>query len=63
MKWGINLGESLTLSFELVVPAVLGAILGYFIDIYFSSSPIAMIVGLFIGAAAGFLNVIRKFKV
>ena len=59
---GNNIADSLTLSFELVVPTIFGAALGYYIDIYFSSSPIAMFVGVFLGAAAGFINVIRKFK-
>jgi F0F1-type ATP synthase assembly protein I len=59
---GSNIGDSLTLSFELVLPTILGAALGYYIDLRFSFAPIAMIVGVFIGAALGFINVVRKFK-
>ena len=59
--FGKELGESLTLGFELVLPTVLGALVGYYLDCRLGSFPIAMAIGLFVGAAAGILNVARKF--
>ncbi|MBI5399960.1 AtpZ/AtpI family protein [Candidatus Saganbacteria bacterium] len=58
--WGRDAGESLTLSFELVLPALLAALLGYYLDSRFQSSPVCLAIGLFLGAAAGFWNVVRK---
>lgn len=59
--WGKEIGDSLTLGFELVLPTLLGALIGYYIDKHFASSPIALFIGVFLGAAAGFWNVIRKY--
>ncbi len=54
-------GDALTLSYELVLPTLLGALIGYYIDQYFASFPLALAIGLFLGAAAGFYNVVRKY--
>lgn len=60
-NWAKGLGDSLTLGFELVLPTVLGALLGYYIDQRFAWPDVAMIIGVFVGAALGFLNVVRKY--
>ena len=59
--WGKDIGDSLALGFELVIPALLGALLGYYLDAHLRSFPVALAAGLFLGAAAGFWNVARKF--
>lgn len=58
---GKEIGDSITLGFELVLPTLFGAFIGYYIDQKLMSFPVALIIGLFIGAAAGFWNVVRKF--
>ena len=59
--WGKDIGDSLTLGFELVLPTLLFALIGYYIDLYFSSSPVALFIGVFLGAGAGFWNVVRRY--
>ncbi|MBU1026375.1 MAG: AtpZ/AtpI family protein [Candidatus Margulisbacteria bacterium] len=59
--WSKDIGDSLSLSFELVLPTIIGALLGYYIDRRLGSFPIVLIIGLFLGAAAGFWNVARKY--
>ena len=56
-----DLGDSLTISFELVLPTLLGAFLGYKADEKMGTFPVAMVSGLFLGAAAGFFRVVGKF--
>jgi F0F1-type ATP synthase assembly protein I len=58
---GKEIGDSITLGFELVLPTLFGAFIGYYIDQRIGTFPVALIIGLFIGAAAGFWNVARKF--
>jgi|GEM_PF-3422543 len=60
-SWGKDIGDSLTLGFEIVLPTLLGALLGYLLDRYFGTWPIIMIMGLFLGAALGFFMVVYKF--
>ena len=59
--FGKEVGNSLTLSFELVVPTLLCALVGYYADKYFHSAPIGVIIGLFLGGAAGFWNVVKRY--
>lgn len=59
--WGKDIGDSLTVGFELVLPTILFALLGYYIDKHFATFPLVLIIGIFLGAAAGFWNVVRKF--
>lgn len=42
---------------ELVSATLVGAGIGYFIDWKFKTAPWALIVGVLIGSAAGFLNI------
>ena len=44
---------------ELVVATMVGVFLGYLLDRYLGTRPWLMVVGLVIGAIAGFLNVYR----
>ena len=56
-----ELGDSLTLAFELVIPTLLGAVGGYYLDRHFNASPIFLFFGVLLGAGMGFYNVIRKY--
>lgn len=47
---------------ELLSGVVLGAALGYFLDDFFGTKPLLLIVLLFLGGAAGILNVYRFAK-
>jgi len=60
-NWGSELSDSLTLGVELVLPTLLGAVVGYYADQYFSSAPLGMIVGVFVGAGLGFWRIVVKF--
>ncbi len=44
---------------ELVAALIVGGGLGYLADSYFSSSPLGIIIGVFLGMSAGLLNVYR----
>ncbi|TLY22907.1 MAG: ATP synthase subunit I [Nitrospirae bacterium] len=44
---------------ELVAALIVGGGLGYLADAYFSSAPVGIIIGIFLGMAAGLLNVYR----
>lgn len=47
---------------ELVSGVLVGAALGYFLDKVFATPPLLLIIFLFFGGAAGFLNVYRFVK-
>ena len=59
--FGKEVGNSLTLGFELVVPTLLCALVGHYADIYFHSDPIGFLIGIFLGGAAGFWNVVKRY--
>lgn len=44
---------------ELVVATLVGAFLGYLLDRFLGTKPWLMVVGVVVGAIAGFLNVYR----
>lgn len=44
---------------ELVVTTVMGALLGYLLDSWLGTRPWIMVVGVLLGAVAGFLNLYR----
>ncbi|MEQ9447050.1 MAG: AtpZ/AtpI family protein [Rhodospirillaceae bacterium] len=54
-----GLGQGLRIGIEMVVSVAVGAGLGYFIDNWVGSTPLFMIVFLFLGFAAGIMNVLR----
>lgn len=47
---------------ELLSGVLVGAAAGYFLDIFFGTKPVLLIVFLFLGGAAGILNVYRFAK-
>lgn len=54
-----GLGQGLRIGIEMVVSVAVGAGLGYFIDKWVGTAPLFMIVFLFLGFAAGIMNVLR----
>ena len=54
-----GLGQGLRIGIEMVVSVVVGAGIGYFIDGWADTRPLFMIVFLFLGFAAGIMNVLR----
>jgi ATP synthase protein I len=60
---GQSTGRAMSLGFrvltELVVAVVVGMLIGWQIDVWFSTGPIFLIVFLALGMAAGFLGVYR----
>jgi ATP synthase protein I len=56
---GSSLGMALRLSFDIVAAVVVGAGIGWFLDRWLGTTPLLFIVFFFLGAAAGFFNVIR----
>jgi len=47
---------------ELVVSTIVGAFLGYLLDTWLGTRPWIMVVGVFLGTAAGFRTVYRLAK-
>jgi F0F1-type ATP synthase assembly protein I len=45
---------------ELAVSVLIGTFVGYRADLYFKTDPWLMVVGLFIGAAAGFYSIYKQ---
>lgn len=56
---GSGIGLALRIGVELVSAVFLGVIVGLFLDKWLETMPLFLIVFLFLGAAAGFLNVYR----
>lgn len=54
-----GLGQGLRIGIEMVVSVAMGAGVGYFIDGWAGTTPLFMIVFLFLGFAAGIMNVLR----
>ena len=54
-----GLGQGLRIGIEMVVSVAVGAGIGYFIDGWADTRPLFMIVFLFLGFAAGIMNVLR----
>ena len=54
-----GLGQGLRIGIEMVVSVAVGAGVGYFIDGWADTRPLFMIVFLFLGFAAGIMNVLR----
>jgi ATP synthase protein I len=59
---GRAFGQALRLATELVAGFVVGGFIGWALDRLFGTSPFLMLVFLLLGAAAGFLNVVRTAK-
>ncbi|HZC67111.1 MAG TPA: AtpZ/AtpI family protein [Nitrospirales bacterium] len=54
-----GLSIAVRIGVELVAALIVGGGLGYLADSYFSSSPLGIIIGVFLGMSAGLLNVYR----
>ena len=51
-----DLLRAASLGLELAAAVLIGAGLGYLFDAHFKTGPIGLVIGLIIGAAAGFWN-------
>jgi ATP synthase protein I len=56
---GEGLGIAMRLSVELVSGVAVGSVIGYFLDRWLGTMPLFFIVCFFLGAAAGFRNMLR----
>jgi len=56
---GTGLGFGLRLAADLLAGLVLGVVIGLLLDSWFGTAPLMLVVFLFLGAAAGMLNVYR----
>ncbi|MEI6512921.1 MAG: AtpZ/AtpI family protein [bacterium] len=50
------------IAFTLVVPPFAGAIIGYFIDEYFKTAPLFLMIFVVLGIVAGFVQMIRLLQ-
>jgi len=51
--------DALSLGLEMAIAVFLGAFLGYQADVYWRTSPWGMVVGVLVGALAGFWNAVK----
>jgi ATP synthase protein I len=54
-----GLSIAMRIGVELVASLIVGGGLGYLADLYLNSSPIGILIGIFLGMSAGLLNVYR----
>ena len=54
---GLSVG--LRLGTELIIATLIGSVMGYTLDYFFSTSPWFLVAGMLFGTAAGCLNVYR----
>lgn len=59
---GVALGRAFRVGSELLAGLIVGALLGLGADTVFGTKPWLLLVGIFMGFAAGVLNVSRAFK-
>ncbi|MGB0695839.1 MAG: AtpZ/AtpI family protein [Rhodospirillaceae bacterium] len=57
-----GLGVGFRISIELVVTILVGGAIGWFLDDWLGTKPVLMVVFLFLGGAAGVMNVYRVVK-
>lgn len=57
-----SVGSGLQVGIELVSGVAVGALIGYFLDRWLGTMPLFFIVCFFVGAAAGFRNLIRSTR-
>lgn len=53
-------GDAMKMGVELVAGVAVGSVFGYFIDRWLGTMPLFFIICFFLGAAAGFRNMIRE---
>jgi ATP synthase protein I len=54
-----DMGQAMRLSVDLVAGVLVGSAFGYFVDRWLHTTPLFLILCLFLGAAAGFKNMLR----
>ena len=59
---GKAMGQALKLATEMVAGVAVGGFIGWALDRLFGTAPILMVAFLFLGAAAGIMNVVRTAK-
>ncbi|MGD9800644.1 MAG: AtpZ/AtpI family protein [Parvularculaceae bacterium] len=59
---GAALGRAFRVGSELLAGLIVGSLLGLGLDTFFGTKPFLLLVGIFLGFAAGVLNVSRAFK-
>jgi ATP synthase protein I len=59
---GRAMGQALRLATELVAGVAVGGFIGWVLDRLFGTAPFLMVAFLFLGAAAGIMNVVRTAK-
>ena len=57
-----GLGQAVRIGTELLAALIVGGGLGWAIDWYFDSGPLALFIGVFLGMSAGLLSVYRNFS-
>ena len=57
-----SVGSGLQVGIELVSGVAVGSLIGYFLDRWLGTMPLFFIVCFFVGAAAGFRNLIRSTR-
>lgn len=55
-----NLGTAMRLGVELVAGVGVGSVFGFFVDKWLGTMPLFFILCFFLGAAAGFRNMLRR---
>jgi ATP synthase protein I len=56
------MGQALRLATEMVAGVAVGGFIGWALDRLFGTAPFLMVAFLFLGAAAGIMNVVRTAK-
>ena len=57
---GTAMGQALKLGTEMIAGVAVGGFIGWWMDKWFGTAPILLVVFLVLGAAAGIMNVIRS---
>ena len=58
-----DMSYAVRLTTDLAAGVIMGVGIGYLIDLFFSTIPLFMILGLFLGGAAGVKNMMRSAKI
>jgi ATP synthase protein I len=57
---GAAMGQALKLATEMIAGVAVGGFIGWWLDRWFGTEPIMLVVFLVLGAAAGIMNVVRS---
>ena len=61
-RQGAAMGMGLKLASELIAALIVGGVLGFGADMVFGTKPLFILMGLALGCAAAFMNVLRMMK-